>query len=403
MGEALRHSARVHPSLGSLSQSSPPQASPGSALLYLTYSASGMHLLSASATYRKLQRILDNLGRHQPRYDLVLLYQRNRAQDPFNCTQHVPIGVAACAEYTRADLKRAFGAELSLSRRDNRPSRANVGFWVCALWMMQEQKAHRVYPFVWYVEDDVLLTGSWFGFLSRYDTNYSWADLLVPQMPYSLDGLRRVSGAGGAVNDLDLVHGGGSSMPGAAGQLSIPRSTLPTRLPVTAEAHYAKVPLYVWRMSGRLIVEVVRALRRGARAHEEYFVPTVCNARLQRPGCRWKMMDTDDLGVPCASNQENAWQRSLRAEFRAPPRVGLNRTAFNRMFAQLQRPGGHRLLPGAPQRLYHPVKGQLTSIPNGARSPPRSTVRKGMNRTRISVGSRTRVHAKRVASKPKIK
>jgi len=128
----------------------------------------------------------------------------------------------------------------------------------------------------------------------------------------------------------------------------------------------------------------------------------VCNARLQRPGCRWKMMDTDDLGVPCASNQENAWQRSLRAEFRAPPRVGLNRTAFNRMFAQLQRPGGHRLLPGAPQRLYHPVKGQLTSIPNGARSPPRSTVRKGMNRTRISVGSRTRVHAKRVASKQKM-
>ena len=390
-----------HPSLGPTSQGTASQASAGSALLYLTYSASGMHLRGASATYRKLQRVLADLGQHQPRYDLVLLYQRNRAQDPFNCTQHAPTGTAACAEYTRADLKRAFGAELSLSRRDNKPSRANVGFWVCALWMMQEQKAHRVYPFVWYVEDDVLLTGSWFGFLSRYDTSYAWADLLVPQMPYILDGQRRVSGAGGTVNDLDLVHGGASSMPGAAGQLSIPRSTLPTRLPVTSEAHYAKVPLYVWRMSGRLIVEVVRALRRGARAHEEYFVPTVCNARLQRPGCRWKMMDTDDLGVPCASNQENAWQRSLRAEFRAPPRDGLNRTAFNRLFAQLQRPGGHHLLPGAPQRLYHPVKGQLASASNGARSPPGSGVRKG-NRTRNNVGSRTRVHAKRATTKPKI-
>ena len=139
-----------------------------------------MHLGGASATYRKLQHILANLGQHQPRYDLVLLYQRNRAQDPFNCSHHAPSGTAACAEYTRADLKRAFGAELSLSRRDNRPSRANVGFWVCALWMMQEQKAHRAYPFVWYVEDDVLLTGSWFEFLSRYDTSYYWADLLVP-------------------------------------------------------------------------------------------------------------------------------------------------------------------------------------------------------------------------------
>ena len=390
------------PSLVATSQGTASQASAGSALLYLTYGASGMHLRGASATYRKLQRVLADLGQHQPRYDFVLLYQRNRAQDPFNCTQHAPTGTAACAEYTRADLKRAFGAEMSLSRRDNKPSRANVGFWVCALWMMQEQKAHRIYPFVWYVEDDVLLTGSWFGFLSRYDTSYAWADLLVPQMPYTLDGQARASGAGGTVNDLDLVHGGGSSVPGAAGQLSIPRSTLPTRLPVTSESHYAKVPLYVWRMSDRLVVEVVRALRRGARAHEEYLVPTVCNARLQQPGCRWKMMDTDDLGVPCASNQENAWQRSLRAEFRAPPRGGLNRTAFHRLFAQLQRPGGHHLLPGAPQRLYHPVKGQLTSAPNGARGPAGGGVRKG-NRTRNSVGSRTREHGKRTTTKPKIK
>ena len=132
-------------------------------------------------------------------------------------------------------------------------------------------------------------------------------------------------------------------------------------------------------------------------------MPTVCNARLQQPGCRWKMMDTDDLGVPCASNQENAWQRSLRAEFRAPPRGGLNRTAFHRLFAQLQRPGGHHLLPGAPQRLYHPVKGQLTSASNGARGPAGGGVRKG-NRTRNSVlGSRTREHAKRTTTKPKIK
>ena len=365
-------------------------ASKSRALLYLTYSASGMHLLRASPTYRKLQRILADLGQRQPRYDLVLLYQRNRVLDPFNCSRHAPAGTAACAEYTRVDLKRAFGAEMSLSRRDNRPSRTNVGFWVCALWMMHAQAARRGYSFVWYVEDDVMLTGSWAGFLSRYDASYWWADLLVPQRPYTLDGQRRESGAGGAVNDLELVRGRGSSTPGASGQLSIPKSTLPSRLPVTTESHYAKVPLYVWRMSDRLIVEVVRALRRGARAHEEYFVPTVCFARLglQRLGCRWKMMDTDDLGVPCASNQENAWRRSLLADFRTPTRPALNRTAFDRLFAKLQRPGGHKFLPSAPQRLYHPVKGQLMSTPKELkdtamlRSPPRAPMRKANNRTR---------------------
>ena len=88
------------------------------------------------------------------------------------------------------------------------------------------------------------------------------------------------------------------------------------------------------------------------------------------------------------------------------PWKGIARDAAQRgelplRLAQLQRPGGHHLLPGAPQRLYHPVKGQLTSASNGARGPAGGGVRKG-NRTRISVGSRTREHGKRTTTKPKI-
>ena len=122
------------------------QSTQRSPLLYLTYSAARMHLLQASATYLKLRRIIADLSvdssDRQPAhgYDLVLLYQRNRVQDPFNCTQHAPRGTSLCAEYTRADLKRAFGSEMSLSRKDNRPSRTNVGFWVCALWLMRSER-----------------------------------------------------------------------------------------------------------------------------------------------------------------------------------------------------------------------------------------------------------------------
>ena len=355
-----------------------------SPLLYLTYSAARMHLLQASATYLKLRRIIADLGvdtsDRQPThgYDLVLLYQRNRVQDPFNCTKHAPRGTSLCAEYTRADLKRAFGSEMSLSRKDNRPSRTNVGFWVCALWLIEQQQAGRNYPFVWYMEDDVLLTGSWAHFLSRYDTDYAWADMLVPQKPYPVLGWDRVSagrpalqrplprrgarGDSNAVDDVAIVHGRTASTPGAAGQLSIPRSTLPARLPVSSDEQYSKVPLYMWRMSGRLVAEVASALRRGARAHEEYFVPTVCNVMLRTPSCRWKMIEEMDLGVPCASNLHNSWQRSRQPEFLSSPWANLNRSGFDRMFAQLQKPGGERLLPDAPQRLYHPVKGQLASV-----------------------------------------
>ena len=36
-------------------------------------------------------------------------------------------------------------------------------------------------------------------------------------------------------------------------------------------------------------------------------------------------------------------------------------TDFQAFLGRLQQPGGYRLLPAAPQRLYHPVKGQLTA------------------------------------------
>ena len=71
------------------------------------------------------------------------------------------------------------------------------------------------------------------------------------------------------------------------------------------------------------------------------------------------MIEEADIGVPCASNLHNSWQRSRQPEFRSSPWAILNRSGFDHMFARLQQPGSERLLPDAPQRLYHPVKAQL--------------------------------------------
>lgn len=106
-------------------------------------------------------------------------------------------------------------------------------------------------------------------------------------------------------------------------QLSIPHPTLARRLPVRDEAHYSKVPLYVWRMSGRLVAEVADALVRGARAHEEFLVPTVCQARLVAPPCDWRTFSPDDIGVPGGANKQDSWYMGNRPEFRAQIRHNL--------------------------------------------------------------------------------
>lgn len=141
------------------------------AVLYNTYSASQMHLKEGSGTYRKLQAIVQDFGRMRGRrggsgaasqreYKLVLLYQRQRSNDPFNCTLHAPLG-AECARFSREDMKRQISHDLALHRHGDAPRRLNVGFWVCALWLMQSARAGRRFPFVWYLEDDVYLPGSW--------------------------------------------------------------------------------------------------------------------------------------------------------------------------------------------------------------------------------------------------
>jgi len=109
-------------------------------------------------------------------------------------------------------------------------------------------------------------------------------------------------------------------------QLSIPHPTLARRLPVRDEAHYAKAPLYVWRMSGRLVTEVADALVRGARAHEEFLVPTVCQARLVTPPCEWRTFVPDDVGVPGGANMQDSWYMGNRPEFRAQVRHNLTGT-----------------------------------------------------------------------------
>jgi hypothetical protein len=176
-------------------------------VLFVTYFGSNMHMGAAAPTYRKVQGIAADFERHAAaslrralkrggashRYRLVLLYQRtapNREAEPFNCTLHVPTEVV-CAEYTRGHTKRAFGHEMALHRRGDAPRRLNIGFWICALWMMDREREGRAFSFVWYLEDDVLLPGSWSHFLGRYDKERASTDLLVPQPPYVISSLVR--------------------------------------------------------------------------------------------------------------------------------------------------------------------------------------------------------------------
>ena len=133
-----------------------------------------------------------------------------------------------------------------------------------------------------------------------------------------------------------------------------------------SDADYAKAPLYVWRMRRRLVTEVARALLRGARAHEEFFVPTVCNVMLRDPPCRWAPFDVADVGVPCGSNLQDAWYQANRPELLPRTRAAgvANLTDFRGFVSDLQQPGGYKRLPAAPPRLHHPVKGQLRGTQN---------------------------------------
>ena len=327
-------------------------------VLYVTYSASNLQLRS-SATNRKLRQIVADFAgaeRRQrdraplrsgqsssPTYRLELLYQRTYAHEPFNCSLHVPAG-AGCGEFTREEMKRTFGHDMALHRPPNVPRRLNVGFWVMALWMMRRESAARCDrgAFVWYLEDDVYLPGSWSRFLGRYDTalDAEDVDLLVAQPPYQLQAA-----------DLAVVRGDAQNP-----QLSIPRPTLARRLPVANEELYAKAPLYTWRMRDRLANAVADALQRGARAHEEFLVPTVCRVQLQDPPCRWQGMAAEDVGVPCGANWQDAWNRAQTLGEAG----GRNWTEFHGWMAMLQAQGGSKLLAKAPQRMHHPVKGQIT-------------------------------------------
>ncbi len=363
-------------------------------VLYNTYAASELHKKHGSGTYRKLQAIVSDLGRVRRRgssalaqheYKLVLLYQRQKSSDPFNCSLHVPLG-AECAQFTREDMKKSISHDLALHRHGDAPRRLNVGFWVCALWLMRSASEGRRFPFVWYLEDDVYLPGSWSRFMRKYDRTQTSVDLLVPQLPYRLLELNRGRPEdelkekgwkrpmlGFLRTELAVVRGkamrvfrrqaNASAGPWTPSsyleptQLSIPHSTLARRLPVRDEIQYAKAPLYVWRMSGRLAKEVADALLRGARAHEEFLVPTVCDAMLHQPPCLWRTFEAEDIGVPGGANKQDGWYMANRPEFRSQLRHNLS--GFQVWVNALQKSGGSKLLSESPQRLYHPVKGQL--------------------------------------------
>jgi len=338
---------------------SPPEQ--GLPLLFSTYSGSRLDLRDKSSTYRKLVEISDALAvarRAGPGYRLELLYQKGGNADHFRCAVHKPPGVEQCYEFSRGDLKRAFGKTLASAFR------LNIGFWLCALWLMQEEAAGRCHAFVWYAEDDVMLTGPWHEFMQAQDAALPAVDLLAAQEPYLLapPDLPWTS-----KTELSIARGDVPLPPDANRQLLYPTSNMHVHLLLANNRSYAKVPLYMWRISGRLSASLARHLARGLRVHEEFLVPTVCLATLTAPPCRMQAVPAPARGVPLGANLEDAW---LNAQRSAQPHGDLavaanNRTEFQRLFARLQQGGGASLLPKGRSRLYHPVKGQL-GRPKGA-------------------------------------
>ena len=86
-------------------------------------------------------------------------------------------------------------------------------------------------------------------------------------------------------------------------------------------------------------------------------MPTVCDVMLREPPCLWRTFETNDIGVPGGANKQDGWYMANRPEFRS--QLQHNLSGFQKWVDALQRSGGSSLLPESPQRLYHPVKGQL--------------------------------------------
>ena len=326
-----------------------------SPVLYVTYAASALH--ERSGTHRKLESIAADFAAAPSAYRLAPPLPTQRGARPLNCSLHAPAR-AECAEVSRSDMKRAVGHELALHRRGDAPRRLNVGFWVCAIWLVEQCARGGAFR-----SCGTSRTTS----TCRARGRPSCSDMMPPAAPRSRTTCSRrryrtgwrtsTSGAGTAsprssVGGSDRSrarrrttgdraaaagrHGDAALDPdthprreaaGARRAATLPAPPLPAhtnhraRAQVTDETLYAKVPLYAWRMRGRLATEVARALIRGAKAHEEFFVPTVCRAVLHDPPCRWATFAADDVGVPCGSNVQDAWYRANRPELSCAPRA----------------------------------------------------------------------------------
>ena len=340
-----------------------------------------------SGTYRKLEAIVkdfDRSGGDAPcaigvgaasaaAATVFLLYQRHKKErllEPFNCTLHAPLG-AECFEYTREQMKRTFTHELALHRRGDAPRRLNVGFWVRALARRAGARGAAVsLCVVPRGRRPCRARGRPSCGGTTPPTRASTSSVQAPYLAEVAanrgdekafsDGGWRGQKLGTLTPELAILRGTQASSFTASGragaptgaeptQLSIPTPTLKKKLPVLRDADYAKAPLYVWRMRRRLVSEVARALLRGARAHEEFFVPTVCNVMLRDPPCRWAPFDVADVGVPCGSNLQDAWYQANRPELLPRPRAAgvTNLTDFRGFVSDLQQPGGYK---GCPPR-----------------------------------------------------
>lgn len=224
----------------------------------------------------------------------------------------------------------------------------------------QEDAAGRRHTFVWYAEDDVLLTGPWHELMQAQDLAFPSVDLLTAQDTYLLAPPSNPSWI--STTELAIARGGTPLPADANRQLVYPSSNLQSRLGFPNNSSYAKAVLFMWRMSGRLATSLAQQLSRGLRAHEEFLVPTICLASLNTPACSMRALPAAVKGVPCGANSEDAWNKAQQQAHTAELRVGIatdNHSEFKRVFLSLQQGNGASVLAKNPARLYHPVKGQL--------------------------------------------
>ena len=273
---------------------------------------------------------------------------------------------AECAEVSRSDMKRATARARAIRDSAARAATAQRRLLGVRDLARRAGAPGRRFP-VWYLEDDVYLPGSWSAFMQRYDAAGSAAffedDLLAPQIPYRLadqhqrrwDGVaevergwkrdrsrarRRTTLRSCSDGPEPRRRSSRSRYPPSPRSCRCVASGYPAR-PTTPGSHQpSRARAGDRRDALRPPCRCTPGACAGAspprwrappipaaKAHEEFFVPTVCRAVLHDPPCRWATFAADDM-APCRAAR--MCRTSTRANRRRAPRASRTTSPISR-------------------------------------------------------------------------